>query len=157
VSSTAVFAAFGACWTTGDVVLAATFGVGDVPENLETLAVASNGGQLGPRFRRDRVRDGHNFGGEGFEVLSREPPYLVKQLKLRVKSGLGGLEPVALHAGAMDPKRAADCIPEFAGPEFVLARKYFDAILFVPFDRDAETARDIKDIEPAQFRRYRFR
>jgi hypothetical protein len=57
----------------------------------------------------------------------------------------------------MDPKRAADCVPEITGLEFVLARKYFDAVLFVPFDSDAETARDIQDIEPAQFRRQRFR
>src|ERR1035437_1349504 len=98
----AVFAAFGACRTTGDVVLAATFGVGNVPQNLETLVVASNGGQLGPRLRRDWARNGRHSGGEGFEVLPCEPPYLVKQLKLRVKGGLGGLEPVALHAGAMD-------------------------------------------------------
>ena len=153
----AVFAAFGASRTPGNVVLAATFGVGNVAENLKTLVVASNGGQLGPRLRRNWVRDGRHSGGEGFEVLPCEPPYLVKQLELRVKGGLGGFEPVALHAGAMDPERTADCIPEFARPEFVLARKYFDAILFVPFDRDAETARDIKDIEPAQFRRHRFR
>jgi len=84
MSSTVVFAALGACRALGNVVLAATFGVGNVPENLETLVVTSNSGQLGPRFRRDRVRDGCHFGGEGFEVLPREPPYLVKQLKLRV-------------------------------------------------------------------------
>ena len=153
----AVFAALGACRTPGDVVPAAAFGVGNVAENLETLVVVSNGGQLGPRLRRNWVRDGRHSGGEGFEVLPCEPPYLVKQLELRVKGGLGGFEPVALHAGAMDPQRAADCVPKFAGLEFVLARKYLDAVLFVPFDRDAETASDIKDIEPAQFRRHRFR
>ena len=157
MSSTAVFAALGACRTPGDVVPAAAFGVGNVAENLEALVLASNGGQLGPRFRRDWVRDGHHSGGEGVEVLPCEPPYLAKELELRVKGRFGGNEPVALHAGAMDPKRTADCVPKFAGLEFVLARKYFDAVLFVPFDRDAETARDMQDIEPAQFRRQRLR
>jgi hypothetical protein len=157
MSSTAVFAALGACRTPGDVVPAAAFGVGNVAENLEALVLASNGGQLGPRFRRDWVRDGHHSGGEGVEVLPCEPPYLAKELELRVKGRFGGNEPVALHAGAMDPKRTADCVPKFAGLEFVLARKYFDAVLFVPFDRDAESARDMQDIEPAQFRRQRLR
>ena len=69
MSSTAVFAALGACRTPGDVVPAAAYGVGNVAENLEALVLASIGGQLGPRFRRDWVRDGHHSGGEGVEVL----------------------------------------------------------------------------------------
>jgi hypothetical protein len=112
-------------------------------ENLEALVVASDDGQLGPRFHRNWIRDRRHSGCKGFEVLSCDPPHLAKQLELRVKGGLGGLEPVALHAGAMDPERAADCVPKVARLEFVLARKYFDAVLFVPFDRDAESARDI--------------
>ena len=112
-------------------------------ENLEALGVASNDGQLGPRFHRNWIRDGRHSGCKGFEVLSCDPLHLAKQLELRVKGGLGGLEPVTLHADAMDPERAAYCISKVAGLEFVLARKYFDAVLFVPFDGDAETARDI--------------
>jgi hypothetical protein len=57
----------------------------------------------------------------------------------------------------MDPKRAADCVPIGTGLKFVLARKYFDAVRSVPFDRNVEAARDIQDVKAAQFRRQRFR
>src|ERR1035437_4053600 len=90
-------------------------------------------------------------------MFPRDAFDLAKQFKLRTKGGLGGLEPITLHAGTMDPKRSADCIPIVARLKFVLARKYFDAVRSVPFDCNAEAARDIQDVKAAQFRRQRFR
>jgi hypothetical protein len=122
-------------------------------ENLEALVAASNRGQLDPRFRGNPIWNGLRAGSEGFEVFPRDPPHLAKQLKLRIKVGLGGLEPVAQHTGAMDPERAADCVPKLAGLELALARKHFNPVQFALFNRDAETARDIQDIKAAKFRR----
>jgi len=57
----------------------------------------------------------------------------------------------------MDPERSADCVPEFAWLEFVLAWEHLDPVILVLFDRNAESARDIQNIEPAEFRGQRFR
>jgi hypothetical protein len=56
----------------------------------------------------------------------------------------------------MDPERSADCVPEFAWLEFVLAREHLDPVFLILFDRDAEAARDIQNIETAEFRGQRF-
>src|ERR1017187_1576273 len=126
-------------------------------KNLEAVILASDRGQLDPRFRDSSVRNGLQTGSESFKVFSHDPPGLAKQIKLCFKGGLGILEPIAFVAGAVDTERAANCVPIVARLKFILTRKYLDAIRSVPFNLDAEAARDIQDIETAQSRRQRFR
>ena len=125
-------------------------------EYLEAQVVPPKSGELDPRLRDSPICNRLHTGGECYEMFPRDSPHLAKQLTLRVEGGLGGLKPVALHTGAMNSEWAADCVPIGAGLKFALARKYFDAVRSVPFDCNAEAARDIQDIEAAQSRRQRF-
>ena len=97
-------------------------------EYLEAQVVPPKSGELDPRLRDSPICNGLHTSGECYEMFPRGSPYIAKHLELRVEGGFGGLEPVALHTGAMDPKRAADCVPKGTGLKFVLARKYFDSV-----------------------------
>ena len=82
-------------------------------------------------------------------MLPCDPLYIAKQLELRIKGWFCGFKPIALHVGAMDPERASDRVPKLSGFKLILAREYFDAVRFVPFDCDAEKACDIQNLETA--------
>jgi len=97
-------------------------------EYLEAQVVPPKSGELDPRLRDSPICNGLHTSGECYEMFPCGSPYIAKHLELRVEGGFGGLEPVALHTGAMDPKRAADCVPKGTGLKFVLARKYFDSV-----------------------------